>query len=372
MTTTLPTGKLRSSAIPCTTGVTDETLALFKRLCDLTGSAQYLIAAYERHDQGANTPGGLDAVNDFVRMTGKLPAVLHLEFQHPDQYCTAVPAANGPACYNNMRAAIVEHAERGGIIELDDFCGNPTVTGGLRGAFAQNSYMTRTGSPCAAVLSGGANDADFQAYATVLATFFNGLLDSRGRKIPVIFRPFHEAQLTGFWWGGVDRQSDYVLMWRRLVTLLKAAGVTNVLYMWNLCQKQDSTTDNALAPYSGWYPGDSYVDIVSLDFYNDGAYSPTSSYSMLGPDTLGSFAAIEAIAATAGKPIALAEVGYLNAGNQSPDVWERLGRELATAYRMVALAGLWRPTWGPQSGTPGGESFGRMCAQPECLTLDKL
>ncbi len=387
MTTTLPTGKLRSSATPCTSGVTAETLALFKRLCDLTGAEEFMIGGYDRFDIRATAPAGyqdsgtlLDlapngygAEADFMTMTGKYPAMMRYEWQHPNSYSTLVPAASGSGAYGTMRAAVVAHHERGGYITLDDFCGNPTVTGGLRGTFSENTYNTRTGSPCAAVLSGGANDADFVAYCTELATFFNGLIDSQGRKIPVIFRPFHEANLASFWWGGIDRQSDYKLAWQRLVTLLQAAGVTNVLYCWNLMSGEaGSGQANADAAFSGWYPGDAYVDVVSLDFYNDATYSATSSYSMLGTSNLANWAAMEAIAATAGKPLALAEVGYQYASNTGPDTWERAGEELRTAYRMSSFACLWRPPWGPRSGNPGAASFARMCAKPYVLTLDRL
>lgn len=373
MTTTLPTGKLRSSAVPCTTGVTTETLALFKRLCDLTGSEEFMIGGYDRFDISGLAPNGYFAEADFVAMTGQYPAMMRYEWQHPNSYATNVPAASGSAAYGPMRAAIVAQHERGGYINLDDFCGNPTTTGGLRATFSENSYATRSGSPCAAALSGGANDADFVAYCTELATFFNNLLDSQGRKIPVIFRPFHEANLASFWWGGVDRQSDYKLVWQRLVTLLKAAGVTNVLYCWNLMSGETGSGQaNADQAFSGWYPGNTYVDVVSLDFYNDAAYSATSSYSMLGTANLANWAAMETIASVAGKPMALAEVGYEFASNNSPDTWERAGEEIRTAYRMASFANVWRPTWGPRSGSVGAQSFARMCAKPYCLTLDRL
>ena len=373
MTTTLPTGKLRSSAAPCTANVTAETLALFKRLCDLSGAQEFMIGGYDRFDVSGLAPNGYDAEADFFNMTGRYPAMMRYEWQHPNSYANNVPAAAGSAAYVTMRAAIVAHHERGGYINLDDFCGNPTTAGGLRATFSDNSYGTRSGSPCAAVLPGGANDADFVAYAAELATFFNGLLDSHGRKIPVIFRPLHEANLPGFWWAGVDRQSDYKLVWQRLVTLLKAAGVTNVLYCWNLMSGETGSGQaNADSAYSGWWPGDDYVDVVSLDFYSDGAYSATTSYSMLGAANRANWKAVETIAAPSGKPLALAEVGYQYASNEGPDTWERAGEEIRTAFRVASFVNVWRPTWGPRSGSVGAASFSRMCARPYCLTLDKI
>lgn len=57
--------------------------------------------------------------------------------------------------------------------------------------------------------------------------------------------------------------ADYVAAWRRYVSVLRSAGVTNARYVWTL-------TDFAFqkgyaAPY---YPGDGYVDAIGVDAYN--------------------------------------------------------------------------------------------------------
>ena len=57
--------------------------------------------------------------------------------------------------------------------------------------------------------------------------------------------------------------TDFVAAWRRLVTVYRAAGVTNARYVWTM-------TDQAFRmDYAGsYYPGDGYVDGIAVDAYN--------------------------------------------------------------------------------------------------------
>ncbi|MBP5446391.1 MAG: hypothetical protein J6Y28_09495 [Acholeplasmatales bacterium] len=71
-------------------------------------------------------------------------------------------------------------------------------------------------------------------------------------KKPILFRPFHEADGTWFWWGkyGVEYASKlYILTYNYLV---KEKGLNNLIWVWNSI---------------GAYPGDDYVDIISVDCY---------------------------------------------------------------------------------------------------------
>lgn len=76
-------------------------------------------------------------------------------------------------------------------------------------------------------------------------------------KIPVLWRPLHEAAGGWFWWGaktGADLKKLWVVMYERMVN---HHGLTNLIWVWtNNGNDQD------------WYPGDQYVDIVGVDIYN--------------------------------------------------------------------------------------------------------
>ncbi|MFD7654554.1 glycosyl hydrolase [Actinosynnema sp. NPDC059797] len=73
-------------------------------------------------------------------------------------------------------------------------------------------------------------------------------------KVPVLFRPLHEAEGGWFWWGakgpGPAKQ-----LWRILHDrLVDHHGLHNLIWVWN-----------SVSP--DWYPGDDVVDVVSADVY---------------------------------------------------------------------------------------------------------
>ena len=108
------------------------------------------------------------------------------------------------------------------------------------------------------------------------------------KKIPILWRPFHEADGTWFWWGakGVETAKDLYLKMFRYFTEEKK--LHNLIWVWN-----------AVSPEG--YPGDAYVDIVSRDIYSEPGSKTdyAAEYRELIRNT------------TAQKPAALAEIGIL-------------------------------------------------------------
>ncbi|MFE9751260.1 glycosyl hydrolase [Saccharothrix saharensis] len=73
-------------------------------------------------------------------------------------------------------------------------------------------------------------------------------------KVPVLFRPLHEAEGGWFWWGakgpGPAKQ-----LWRILHDrLVNHHDLHNLIWVWNSVSPE-------------WYPGDDVVDVVSADVY---------------------------------------------------------------------------------------------------------
>jgi mannan endo-1,4-beta-mannosidase len=86
-------------------------------------------------------------------------------------------------------------------------------------------------------------------------------------NVPVIFRPYHEAEGNGglngegawFWWasGGAEVYKD---LWNMLYTeLTETYGLHNLIWTYNSYVYSTSPA---------WYPGDDKVDIVGFDKYN--------------------------------------------------------------------------------------------------------
>ena len=88
-------------------------------------------------------------------------------------------------------------------------------------------------------------------------------------KGPILLVPFHE--MNGDWvpWSGATKGNSpakVILAWKHVHDRFK--GVSNVKFAWNINSASHPNTEaNAIKNY---YPGDEYVDVVSVDGFNDG------------------------------------------------------------------------------------------------------
>ena len=90
-----------------------------------------------------------------------------------------------------------------------------------------------------------------------------GLLKKfQDNKIPILWRPLHEAAGGWFWWGAKGAapcKKLWQIMFDRMVNF---HGLHNLIWVWTREPNDDA-----------WYPGDEYVDIVGRDIYKDGDHS---------------------------------------------------------------------------------------------------
>jgi mannan endo-1,4-beta-mannosidase len=142
-----------------------------------------------------------------------------------------------------------------------------------------------TFDPCRVLEEGTPERTAFYHDLDAIAKELRKFQDAR---IPVLWRPFHESDGTWFWWGSKGpavAKELYLLMFRYYTEVLH---LDNLLWVWN-CRTADG------------YPGDTFVDVISVDLYMD-KYKPTDyaeDYYALIRNT------------TASKVAALAEIGYL-------------------------------------------------------------
>jgi mannan endo-1,4-beta-mannosidase len=114
------------------------------------------------------------------------------------------------------------------------------------------------------------------------------LIPFREANIPVLWRPFHESDGNWFWWGSKGPEVACELYKLMYDFYVNTYHLDNLLWVWN-CRLKEG------------YPGDEYVDIISVDIYLP-EYKPTDykeEYEAL----------VEAT--TRNKVAALAEVGYI-------------------------------------------------------------
>ena len=85
------------------------------------------------------------------------------------------------------------------------------------------------------------------------------------KKIPVIWRPLHEAagniyepwHGTAWFWWGYDGADAYKKLWIYMFDFFKEKGISNLIWVWTTQLKD-----------ADFYPGDAYVDIIGRDIYN--------------------------------------------------------------------------------------------------------
>jgi hypothetical protein len=86
-------------------------------------------------------------------------------------------------------------------------------------------------------------------------------------------RPMHEFNADWYPWGGRvngNSAAQFVQAWRHIVDIFRAAGASNVRFVWSPLNV-DVPASNKLESY---YPGDAYVDVLAIDGYNWGAGTP--------------------------------------------------------------------------------------------------
>ena len=80
----------------------------------------------------------------------------------------------------------------------------------------------------------------------------------RDANVPILWRPFHEAQGKWFWWGAKGPEPCmelYKIMYDRFTNTHK---LNNLIWVWTAMDEPEAMK---------WYPGDEYVDIIGNDVY---------------------------------------------------------------------------------------------------------
>ncbi|ASA20068.1 glycosyl hydrolase [Paenibacillus donghaensis] len=108
---------------------------------------------------------------------------------------------------------------------------------------------------------------EYQYVMTTIDDLAEQLLILQDNNVPVIFRPYHEAEGNGgvngegawFWWASAGAEV-YKELWDMLYTeLTETYGLHNLIWTYNSYVYNSSPA---------WYPGDAQVDIVGYDKYN--------------------------------------------------------------------------------------------------------
>jgi mannan endo-1,4-beta-mannosidase len=168
----------------------------------------------------------------------------------------------------------------------------------------------------------------------------------------VIWRPFIELNKNWSWWSSSEgtQQATFQLLWQQMHTYFAANGVTNVLFMFNV-NDGDSTAD-----VTSWYPGASYVDVVSID-----AYPPSMSYDP----------AVYAALTATGKPLIYAEVGgNNNNSNEAPSSFDNSSILATIKTNFPKVVGV--VFWGQNEGIAQQNGASTLMSDPAIITLSDI
>ena len=157
-----------------------------------------------------------------------------------------------------------------------------------------NEILTNTGDVCGFGNNAGTDNEKsysnpkewFDFMLSELYSLLDEFIDEEGNHIPVIFRPFHEADIDSFWWGlNSVTQNNYKDIYKYIVNSLHDNGYNSVI----MCYGMDKTWtnvnfENESSSFFYRYPGHDYVDIWTFDDYslaNDGLKDITAISSRL-------------------------------------------------------------------------------------------
>lgn len=165
----------------------------------------------------------------------------------------------------------------------------------------------------------GEFDAYLNKWANRMKTFLSGpdgvYNTSDDRRAYIRFA--HEMNGEWYPWGaakGGNTPADYVRMWQRVKSLFydKGMDVFHLQWIWSV-----NGTDNGGYSAESFYPGDNYVDWVSLSGYNWGASQTWSSWTT-PEQTFGPM--LNRMRALTSKPISITEFASTTLTSSGPSV----------------------------------------------------
>ena len=260
--------------------------------------------------------------------------------------------------FDHMRASVVAHHERGGIVTFSWHLRNP-LTGG-------DSWDVTSDQVVASILPGGEKHDYFMTWLCKAADFIESIRTADGEAVPVIWRPWHEHTGSWFWWGqDLCTAEQYKALWKMTYDyMMSERGLTNLVWAY-------SPGAGGLTPelFAERYPGDDMVDMVGFDAYQ---YSTDEKYAA---QTSNALDIICTFAKNHGKLAAVTETGY--EGIPHSEWWTKVLYETVKDY-PVSYVLTWRNAcdahmqhhyYAPFPGQQSAEDFCAFAALDDILLL---
>lgn len=324
---------------------TAETKALYANMHRLAAEGKVLFGHQHATEYGHGWSGDPNR-SDVASVTGSHPAVIGVDFID----FTGRPAAVTEKAKQALKKNVEATYNRGGITTVAWHFSNPVSGGGF--------YWVDTVSKPAVryIIPGGEAHDKYKEILRSIGQWANSVVGADGKKVPMIFRPFHEFDGGWFWWGAPHATRDeFISLWRFTVSYLRdSLNVHNFIYAFS-----PDNRFNSEAEFLERYPGDAWVDMVGMDNYGDmgrdGRYNVEAAIKKLK--------IVSDYAAKKGKLAAFTETGLESIPNTS---WwtDVLLRVLKTEGMRMSYVLVWRndeksPThyYAPFPGHPSVPDF---------------
>lgn len=260
--------------------------------------------------------------------------------------------------FHQIRQAAIQHAAEGGVVTFSWHLRNPLTEG--------DAWDVSSDQVVASILEGGQKHELFMEWMKNLADYFDTFVDAEGKKIPVIFRPWHEHTGSWFWWGqNLCTTDQYKALWRMTYDYLAVErGLDNLV--WAYSPGAGGLTAEL---FEERYPGDDIVDLVGFDCY----HSRTAEAYIA--DMKNALDITCAFAQAHGKLAAVTETGY--EGIKEADWWTATLYEAIKDYPIVYVL-TWRNAcednmkhhfYGPYAGHESAENFKEFVAKEDIVLL---
>ncbi|MDX2188103.1 MAG: glycosyl hydrolase [Opitutaceae bacterium] len=239
---------------PVSPGALPEVRSLMEFMDSLTGK-KMLSGQFELPEWDDDTAKQETEFDFLYQKTGKYPAIRGFDFMRWSQGADAQR-------YQRDAERAIEWHKRGGIITYCYHAAMPTPDGGRNfyppGTSGATAQTGTTFDASKAITPGTDEYKEMIRIIDLAAEELKKLQDAR---VPVLWRPYHECSGGWFWWG-TKGAGTFKELWKIMFKrYTEHHGLKNLIWVFNPADA------NGLAT---WYPGDEYVDMVSLDTYDNG------------------------------------------------------------------------------------------------------
>lgn len=247
---------------PCDPKATKETKALMKYFSKIYG--KHILSGQQEIYNGGHTNNDFDTEFKYLeKTTGKLPAIRGFDFLNTNPLYGYPDHSTDDGTVDRM----IDWARNGGICTASWHITVPSSFAsynlGDSMQWSQATYSEKTDFDASKIMTKGTKENKY--WDLCLKGLVPQLKKLQDAKVPLIFRPFHEAEGSGgekgswFWWGAKGSKV-YKDLWQYTYKILtEDYGIHNLIWEFNSYNYETSTN---------WYPGDDYVDLIGLDKYS--------------------------------------------------------------------------------------------------------